>query len=153
MERVRSQSSDDRELAIKVLSWISCAIRPLTLEEVQHALAVRPGDDHLDKDGFPDEERLLSVCAGIVTIQRKSKTIILVHYTAQEYFKNKSDKHFPQAQGDITGAALDNQATQQTCSHQLASCAWSQLVNPRYLSQCNLSQSRCLCDFITSNST
>jgi ankyrin repeat protein len=106
MERIKAQSSDDLELATKVLYWINCAMRPLTLKEVQIALAVRPGDTYLHEDGFVDEERLLSVCAGIVAIQNESNTIILVHYTAQEYFKEQGDKYFPQAQANITGICL-----------------------------------------------
>jgi hypothetical protein len=97
IERIKAQSSDDFELARKVLYWINYALRPLTIKEIQIALAVRPGDHDLDEDGFSEEERLLSVCAGIVTIQREGQTIILVHHTAQEYFKRQGDKQFPQA--------------------------------------------------------
>jgi hypothetical protein len=64
MERIKAQSSDDFELARKVLYWISYAFRPLAVREIQNALAVRPGDHNLDEDGFPEEEILLSVCAG-----------------------------------------------------------------------------------------
>ena len=72
MERIKAQSSDDFELARKVIYWINYALRPLALREIQNALAVRPGDHHLDEDGLPEEERLLSVCAGLVTIQQES---------------------------------------------------------------------------------
>jgi ankyrin repeat protein len=106
MERIEAQGSDDLELATKILYWINCAIRPLTLREAQTVLAIRPGDKYLDEDGFVDEERLLSVCAGMVTLQRESKTIILVHYTAEDYFKKQHSRYFPHAQTDITTICL-----------------------------------------------
>jgi len=38
MERIDSQIKDQEELAKQVLSWITCAKRPLTTSELQHAL-------------------------------------------------------------------------------------------------------------------
>jgi hypothetical protein len=43
-------------------------LKPLAIKEIQIALAVRSSDYDLDEDGFSEEERLLSVCAGLVTI-------------------------------------------------------------------------------------
>jgi hypothetical protein len=40
MERIEGQLPDQEELAKQVLSWITYAIRPLTVLELQHALAV-----------------------------------------------------------------------------------------------------------------
>jgi len=42
MRRIKEQTADDVELALGVLSWISFVVRPLSVEELQHALAVRP---------------------------------------------------------------------------------------------------------------
>ena len=39
MERIKGQTGS-KELAIWVLSWITCAKRPLTTSELRHALAV-----------------------------------------------------------------------------------------------------------------
>ncbi|KAM7214558.1 hypothetical protein V8F06_010040 [Rhypophila decipiens] len=86
------KAQDDEELAILVLSWIVFAFRPLTLKELQHALAVQDSDRYLDPEGIPDEESivsLLSLCAGLVTIDEESRTILLVHYTTQEYFERQ----------------------------------------------------------------
>jgi len=106
MERIRSQNSDDCDLAMKVLYWIHYAFKPLTLEEIQNALAVRPGDHNMDEEGIPEEERLLSVCAGLVTLQSESKEMSMVHFSTQEYFKRKADEHFPQGQDHIATICL-----------------------------------------------
>ena len=44
-KRVKGQDPDSEELAIRVLSWITCANRELTTLELQHAVAVEL-DEH-----------------------------------------------------------------------------------------------------------
>src|SRR5436190_23472942 len=68
MKRIMAQRPDDSELALKTLCWINNALRPLTVMEIQNALAVMDGDKDLDEDGFPEQDRLLLLCAAIVTI-------------------------------------------------------------------------------------
>ena len=45
---------------------------------------------------------MISVCAGLVTIDEESSIIRLVHYTTQEYFERTQSNWFPNAQTDIT---------------------------------------------------
>lgn len=102
MERIEGQILDSRELAKQVLSWISCAKRPLTTLELQHALAVEMVDLELDEENLPEIEDMISVCAGLVTVDEESGIIRLVHHTTQEYFKRARISWFPAAQRDIT---------------------------------------------------
>ena len=101
MERINGQIKDQEELAKQVLSWITCAKRPLATIELQHALAVEIGESHLDKDNLPDVEDIFSVCAGLVTVDDESKIIRLVHYTTQEYFDRTWERWFPNAKTNI----------------------------------------------------
>jgi Ankyrin repeats (3 copies) len=102
MERINGQKSGLRELAKQVLSWITCAKRPLTTSELQHALAVEVGEPELDKDNILHIEDVVSVCAGLVTVDEGSGIIRLVHYTTQEYFKRTQKRWFPDVETDIT---------------------------------------------------
>jgi hypothetical protein len=69
MKRIRLQNPRDHaDLAIRVLGWIFFSVRPLTVQEVQHALTIEEGDRSLDRDGIPDADLLVSVCAGMVVI-------------------------------------------------------------------------------------
>jgi hypothetical protein len=86
MERVERQGPNSVQFAKQVLSWITCAKRPLTTMELQHALAVVIGESELDEDNLPEIEDIVSVCAGLVTIDNESGILRLVHYTTQEYF-------------------------------------------------------------------
>ncbi|PMD16666.1 hypothetical protein NA56DRAFT_632935 [Hyaloscypha hepaticicola] len=102
MERINGQQAGFQLLAKNVLSWITCAKRPLTTLELQHALAVEVGGSELDEENLPQIEDMVSVCAGLVTIDEESGIIRLVHYTTQEYFVRTQRQWFPDAQANIT---------------------------------------------------
>ena len=76
MERVHSQDDSPKRLAIRTLAWIFHAKRPLTTAELLLALAVRPTQSALDKSYIPNVKRLLSVCAGLVRLVRRPKSLI-----------------------------------------------------------------------------
>ncbi|KAI9768507.1 MAG: hypothetical protein M1839_004029 [Geoglossum umbratile] len=106
IKRIESQLPGASLLAKSVLSWISYAERPLTTEELCNALAVELGEEELDPDNIPDVEDLVSVCAGLVTVDQESNIIRLVHYTAQEYFGQIREEWNPRAQLDIASTCL-----------------------------------------------
>jgi Ankyrin repeats (3 copies) len=87
MERIAYQEPGFKELAWRVLQWITCAKRPLTILEIRHALAIEKGDSGLDENNLPDIRDMIPACAGIVTADEKSDIIRLVHYTTQEYLQ------------------------------------------------------------------
>jgi hypothetical protein len=78
MERIAGQGEDDRQLAERVLSWIVYAFRPLSIEELQHALSVHPNMHDIDSDVVEDETIFISVCAGLVIIDEESRLARLI---------------------------------------------------------------------------
>ena len=102
MQRIEGHDVDSQNLAKDVLSWIVCAKRPLNTSELQHALAVEVGESELDEDNLPLIEDMVSVCAGLVTVDEESGIIRLVHYTTQEYFQQTQKLWFPYAEDNIT---------------------------------------------------
>ena len=106
IERIESQSLDDKSLAKRALCWISYAQRLLTTDELSCALAIGPGDRSLNDDKLYDVEDIASVCAGLVTVDVESRVIRLVHYTTQEYFERIRLTWNPEAQIDIATACL-----------------------------------------------
>ncbi|RYP70705.1 hypothetical protein DL771_005309 [Monosporascus sp. 5C6A] len=106
MERIERQLSDRPEVAKQVLSWITCAKRPLTTTEPQHALAVEVSKPELGEGNLSTIEYVVSVCAGLVTVDEKSGIIRLVHYTTQEYFIQTQGQWFPNVQADITATCV-----------------------------------------------
>jgi Ankyrin repeats (3 copies) len=106
IERINGQLDEDRNLATRVLSWMTYAKRLLTTDELCHALAVELDEEELDADNIPNVEDVVSVCAGLVTIDEESKIIRLVHYTTQEYFERIRVEWNPVAQQDIASTCL-----------------------------------------------
>jgi ankyrin repeat protein/GPI inositol-deacylase-like protein len=101
VNRIENQQQGIRELAKNMLFWIAFAKRPLITEELRHALAVEPGTRSLDMRNLCPVEDMVSSCAGLVTINRESNTIGLVHYTTQEYFQRCHLEAFRDVNRDI----------------------------------------------------
>ncbi|KAH7195011.1 hypothetical protein BKA60DRAFT_407727, partial [Fusarium oxysporum] len=101
IERINRQEMGLRELAIRVLSWITCAKRQLTTIEFQHALATKKGKRTLDTGDLVPVEDIVSVCAGLVTMDKESDIIRLAHYTTQQYFNDKRNELFPDMEYNI----------------------------------------------------
>ncbi|KAL9037234.1 MAG: hypothetical protein Q9180_003837, partial [Flavoplaca navasiana] len=84
-KRIEQQNLEHRDLGKRILSWLVHAIRPLTLQELSHALATRKGDKCLDIECLDAHDSLLTCCHGLVIIDDKTQIIRLVHYSTQEY--------------------------------------------------------------------
>ncbi|KAI5455569.1 hypothetical protein BGZ63DRAFT_341107, partial [Mariannaea sp. PMI_226] len=106
MERINGQKSDLQELANRVLAWISCAKRPLKTSELQYALTVEVGQSEFNLKNLPQIEDMVSVCAGLITVDEASGIIRLVHHTTQEFFDRTRNDWFPDAEADIAKICL-----------------------------------------------
>jgi ankyrin repeat protein len=108
MERIFAQGEQSSETARKILSWILCAHRPLSTQELLHSLAVELDDEDsgavstLDEDNFMDTGQILSICAGLVTIDEQGDTVRFIHYTTQEYLERNREKWLPCANLEIS---------------------------------------------------
>ncbi|KAI8715241.1 AAA domain-containing protein [Fusarium sp. LHS14.1] len=103
-----SKTESQRDLAYRVLEWLTRAKRALTSWELRHALAVELDSEegHLDEDNLSEEDELVSSCAGLVIVDKASGIIRLVHYTAQDFFEKTQEQFFPGDEGGITSICL-----------------------------------------------
>ena len=103
--RIESQNQDYRTLAEKALRWVAYAFRPLPVEALQEAVAIKlvePGEHKSVDEGIQDfnEEALpsigsiLDVCAGLLIHDETSGPVRLVHYTAQDFFDAHAGSRF-----------------------------------------------------------
>ncbi|OCK82220.1 hypothetical protein K432DRAFT_349467, partial [Lepidopterella palustris CBS 459.81] len=67
--RIEKQTEADRLLGMRVLSWITRAKRPLSEQELTHALAFESGDTKIDWTGIPDISTVIGACVGLVHVQ------------------------------------------------------------------------------------
>lgn len=95
MERIQEQGPGRKRLAREVLAWITCSRRPLTTDELQHALAIEVGTNKLDRDNIPEVEDMVSACCGLVAVDDESGIIRLVHFTTQQYLNQTRPLWFP----------------------------------------------------------
>lgn len=102
MKRIKSQEENRSRLAQRILACIFHAKRPLSIAELQDALAVRPSILTLDRDYLYDAETVLSVCAGLVRLYEKSQIIDLIHKTTRDYFEMTKETWFPNAETELT---------------------------------------------------
>jgi ankyrin repeat protein len=105
MDRIFGQKRGQINLAINVFSWLTYAKRQLTTSELQHALATKLGTTEFDQDDMPCIDDMVSVCAGLVTVDEESRIIRLVHYTTQEYFQEQKHRIL-NAETKITNTCL-----------------------------------------------
>ena len=77
MKRIQRQSAADKKLAERILSWITYSRRPLSYQELQHALAVTPEMTDIHTEALVDKCFLIDICAGLVVIDDQSQIIRL----------------------------------------------------------------------------
>ena len=104
--RIDEQSEEDRHLASRILSWVVAARRPMTMTQLQIALAVSPGDSKIHTAAMIDEEILLSVSCDLVVAQKNSRVVSLIHGTARTYFDRIRDTYLSQADQEIASTCL-----------------------------------------------
>ncbi|KAK0480403.1 hypothetical protein EDD18DRAFT_835664 [Armillaria luteobubalina] len=97
-----------KDLAYHVFGWVAFAAEPLTVEDLQHALAIEPRTKQINPANITDEGILLSICAGLIVIVDiyEHRYFKFVHYSTQEYFTSQQDKLFPSIHVDITCTCL-----------------------------------------------
>ncbi|KAL7661604.1 hypothetical protein ACMYSQ_000992 [Aspergillus niger] len=106
MKRIESQSPNLRNLAIHALSWIVCAKRPLSILELQHALAIQTGSHSIDTEDVADATLIISVCVGLVSVDMESGVVRLDHPTTQGFYSNFLEEWFPNAHRKIAEACV-----------------------------------------------
>ena len=104
--RIQSQNSEDAEIAMRFLRWVVFAYRPLTFKELQHAMGVNPGDVDLESGELLDEEFLLPLTAGLVSIDAEGAAVRLIHFTVYEYLTKHQDALFSESSNDIAMSVL-----------------------------------------------
>lgn len=106
LERISTQSEDDTSIAHRVFIWLLYSMdhanpHPaiLSIEELQHALAISLEDRAHDDGDIIPASMILSMCGGLVTTEEHTHlyhrgvvkeaftSVRFIHYTAYEYLK------------------------------------------------------------------
>ena len=105
-QQILSQQNDV-DLAKAVLTWVCFATEDMTVIAIRHALASSASDlKAFDDYNLIEEDQLESSCNGVVQIEKESRKLRFVHYTAKEYFTSRLEKEVPTAQQDISTSCI-----------------------------------------------
>ena len=106
VDRIKSLPNRRLNVAMRSLMWISHTRRPLKSVELQHALALRPGDKSLNSDDILAVRTIIDSCFGLLEVERDSNTIRLVHFSLEEYLQSQDHDLFENANLTILRTCL-----------------------------------------------
>ena len=85
---IKKKENGDRKRAERVLSWLSCTFRHLTIDELQDAVTMESGvKASLDKSKQAVLEGIVDVCDGLVVIDPIREKVHLFHDSVYDYFR------------------------------------------------------------------
>lgn len=100
--RLNGQPEEHRNLARQTISILLTARRPLSVEEMRHALSVDTEDGQVDdEEDMRNIGDILATCAGLVTADPGSNMVRLVHKSTQDYFYRHRAEFLPDAEDFI----------------------------------------------------
>ncbi|KAF2117265.1 hypothetical protein BDV96DRAFT_571800 [Lophiotrema nucula] len=75
------------ETMMDVFRWVLCARRPLRIEELEEAVALRPTDTnlHVERIATNAGQNLVSACGNLINYDRTDRTVTFAHHTVQQY--------------------------------------------------------------------
>jgi len=88
LDRIKAQGTGKSRLGMAALMWISRSERPMSSDELCHALGIQIGSTDPNPDGIPSIQTLLASCLGLVTVDKGGSAVRLVHFTLQEYLNS-----------------------------------------------------------------
>ncbi|KAK0445032.1 uncharacterized protein EV420DRAFT_1648548 [Desarmillaria tabescens] len=100
LERIDHKAELEKNLAYRAFGWLAFSERPLTILELQHALAVESGTRELNPYNITGYGVIADSCAGLVVSDYRGYPRF-VHKSAQEFIATHQDKLFPRVQEDI----------------------------------------------------
>jgi len=91
IERIKTLGWDKSRLGIGALMWITHAERPLSADELCHALAIELGSTDLNAGNIPSISTLVGCCQGLIAVDKEASTVRLIHFTLREYLSARPD--------------------------------------------------------------
>ncbi|KAI5838978.1 hypothetical protein DFP73DRAFT_519351, partial [Morchella snyderi] len=86
LRKIHIKKPDTILFVQKIFKWITCARRPLTIDEIKEAISISPGDRNLDSDNITtDDSRIIQACANLVVFDSDDRKIRFAHYSVKEF--------------------------------------------------------------------
>lgn len=115
IRNVESQPPRHQEIAFRILTWASCAFRPLTVAELDSAL--RP-----EFDGFVNlGETVVQICGQFIRVDHE--VISLIHSTARQFLLHSSNGTAP-----VVGLHVGHDHLARVCLQYMCHDSWRQIL-------------------------
>jgi len=91
LDRISAQNTSKRwERATRLLTWLVCQRRPLSMSELAAALAIRPGDMFADEEQKVfSENRLIQLCSPLVKLKHGTRVLEFRHFSVKEFLTTR----------------------------------------------------------------
>ena len=76
LTRIEAQGQEKASLAKRVLLWVVHAMQPISMEDIQLAVAIDLDSKSLDEDRLSPTQLLLDVCCGLVTTDNQKARLV-----------------------------------------------------------------------------
>ena len=87
LRRIKDQSPRRKQLALRSLTWVSSTFRPLSAQELCHALATEEGQSEFDEDALLNPKVIVESCLGLINIDQGTMQVRLVHLALKDYLQ------------------------------------------------------------------
>jgi hypothetical protein len=75
------------------MAWTLLAERPLSLNELGHAVSIKIGCEDFDEEDLP-ADNTLGYCLGLVVVEEQRSAVSFMHYTLREYLESSEESVF-----------------------------------------------------------
>ncbi len=106
LRRIEELEEYDKDFALRVLSFVFYARRPLSRDELIHALSVESGATDLDSDALYPKVLLFSASSGLIRVDDKSSSVHLAHHTLYEHLDRFCQRQLMDREGELATACL-----------------------------------------------
>ncbi|KAF7504496.1 hypothetical protein GJ744_002176 [Endocarpon pusillum] len=131
LKQIDQQVDYNRDLAFRTLRWVVYAQRPLTVEELRHALAAEEMTNLMADSELDDLDVILSACANLLEvtdIDRWSQIVRPIHYSVKEFITLTWNVH---VQGRLLNAQHEMYQIQALLSETCISYLQSTLITAK----------------------
>ncbi|KAK8183119.1 uncharacterized protein BKA78DRAFT_37855 [Phyllosticta capitalensis] len=106
LHRVMNSKGGSKSIAIACAAfrWVICSARPLLVEELLEALAIKESDSNLHRDRvMTDTRKLIQACGNLITIQLDG-TVRPAHHTVQQFLlRDRNIEMEEKLEGPLSG--------------------------------------------------
>ncbi|EGN97635.1 hypothetical protein SERLA73DRAFT_30543, partial [Serpula lacrymans var. lacrymans S7.3] len=106
VDRICGLDKGLQKIALNAIMLVTYALRPLTVKELQYALALLTKGLEISDDDVVDEAIIVDACSGLLLVDAQ-RVFRFFHYTTQEYFVGYTGWLSPDPHAELTTVCLN----------------------------------------------